>query len=139
MYFCKKKKLLRAFYSLLFFICLAAKPLYTLGYIGYYELNINYIVETYCVNKTKPTFKCNGKCHLSKKLALSVPQSITKNSHKKISSAISEAFVPVFFQIHNFTIHSIVVINSHKIDRYIYSKKYSAYLPIISPPPQHIG
>jgi hypothetical protein len=41
-----------------------------LGYVAYFELNIDYIIETYCVNKEKPQLQCNGKCHLAKQLTL---------------------------------------------------------------------
>lgn len=34
-----------------------------------YAVNYNYIAKVLCVNKTKPTLKCNGKCHLMKELA----------------------------------------------------------------------
>ena len=33
-----------------------------------YELNQEYITETYCINKDKPELGCNGKCHLAKQL-----------------------------------------------------------------------
>ena len=41
-----------------------------MGQYSYYQLNIDYIIETYCVNKDKPVLQCNGKCHLSKQLDL---------------------------------------------------------------------
>lgn len=129
-------ELLKVYYSILFFICLAVKPLYTIGYIGYYELHIDYIVEKYCVNKNKPKFKCNGKCHLSKKIALSAPASTSNTTNKSISNSISEAFVPVFFHTINFNIQGMEVLNKGEINKYIYSKTYSSYIPIVLPPPQ---
>ncbi len=40
------------------------------GNVLYYQLNIDYIIETYCVNKEKPELQCNGKCHLAKQLSV---------------------------------------------------------------------
>ncbi|WP_439880123.1 hypothetical protein ACSX1A_13240 [Pontibacter sp. MBLB2868] len=33
-----------------------------------YQLNKEYIIEFLCINRDKPQLKCEGKCHLSKKL-----------------------------------------------------------------------
>lgn len=33
-----------------------------------YEANRDYIVEFFCINKSKPELHCNGKCYLAKKL-----------------------------------------------------------------------
>jgi len=75
------------------FIAFALKPMYYVGQVLYYELNVDYIVETYCINTDKPELKCNGKCHLAKQL-----QSVSNDS--KSSDAISsliEAFSFVYF------------------------------------------
>ena len=42
--------------------------MFYVGQLVYYKLNINYIIETYCINKEKPELKCNGKCHIAKQL-----------------------------------------------------------------------
>ncbi|MDT0676930.1 hypothetical protein [Autumnicola musiva] len=60
--------------------------------ITYYQLNIDYIIEKYCVNKDKPAMHCNGKCHLNSQLG---KFDKTKNPGK---STISESFLPVYFQ-----------------------------------------
>jgi len=40
------------------------------GQVVYFELNIDEIIEKYCVNKDKPQLECNGKCHLAKQIAV---------------------------------------------------------------------
>ncbi|MDG4716258.1 hypothetical protein [Winogradskyella marincola] len=64
------------------------------GNVLYYQLNIDYIIETYCVNKEKPELQCNGKCHLAKQL------SATKTTDKngKAILNLSDSFFPVFSQ-----------------------------------------
>lgn len=67
--------------------------------LGYYQLNINTIVEKYCVNKAKPKLQCNGKCYLSKQRAV---QQNTETSNEKGAINVIEAFFPVFFQAVNY-------------------------------------
>ena len=64
------------------------------GNVLYYQLNIDYIIETYCVNKEKPELQCNGKCHLAKQL------SATKTTDKNGKAILNlfESFFPVFAQ-----------------------------------------
>lgn len=58
-----------------------------------YAVNYNYIAKVLCVNKTKPTLKCNGKCHLMKEMAKAAEEesandksnsSDKKENHKNI-------------------------------------------------------
>ncbi|OCA79529.1 hypothetical protein BBH99_18635 [Chryseobacterium contaminans] len=55
-----------------------------------YAVNYNYIVNTLCVNKSKPELHCNGKCYLSKEVAKtnvdaeSTPFNKAKNLGQKI-------------------------------------------------------
>jgi len=39
-----------------------------LSYLAYYEINVDYITEVFCINKEKVELACNGKCHLAKQL-----------------------------------------------------------------------
>lgn len=78
---------------ILILLSFSARPVYELGYLAYFELNIDYIVETYCINKDKPEMHCNGKCHLIDQLAIGTPK---KDSAKSIR--LIEAFYPVYFQ-----------------------------------------
>src|SRR4051812_22236428 len=36
-----------------------------------YNMNKGYIAANFCVNKAKPQMKCEGKCHLQKKITQS--------------------------------------------------------------------
>ncbi len=58
----------------------------------YYQLNIDYIIETYCVNTDKPELQCNGKCHLAKQLTA---LDTTDDSGKAVLS-LFDSFFPVF-------------------------------------------
>lgn len=64
-----------------------------MGYLAYFQLNIDYIIETYCVNKEVPELKCNGKCHLAKQLQVDLPSSDLSTA----TLAVVESFFPVFY------------------------------------------
>lgn len=82
----------KAFTLILFFL-FALRPAYNVGYVLYYELNIDYIIDTYCINKEKPTLQCNGKCHLMKQLNID-----TSTEEDETAFRIAEAFFPLFYQ-----------------------------------------
>jgi hypothetical protein len=110
---------------------LIVRPLYNIGYVGYFELNIDSIVENYCVNKEKPELQCNGKCHLATQLG------VKSNSSNKASilGSLFEAFVPVFFE----TYKSISFYNYKSNTKLSWC--YNGYLTIVfidqfDPPPQ---
>lgn len=84
----------KAFASILFII-LVLQPSIKIGTVLYYQLNIDYIVEKYCVNKERPQLKCNGKCYLAKKLQL---QQATTTEASDETILISETFIPLFYQ-----------------------------------------
>ncbi len=70
----------------------------------YYQLNIDYIVDKYCVNKERPRLNCNGKCYL-----MSQMKAKTQPSKETSESMVStEAFIPLFFQD-----NSIQIKNTH--------------------------
>ncbi|TAH25494.1 MAG: hypothetical protein EAZ07_06835 [Cytophagales bacterium] len=56
-----------------------------------FQLNYDLIVKEYCINKNKPSLRCNGKCYLTKKIA----QTEDKNPTKKIIHQID--FIVDFF------------------------------------------
>ena len=89
----QKISFLKKLTYILLFIAFAFRPAYHLAYIGYYQLNIDYIIETYCVNKDKPELQCNGKCHLAKQIT---PEVDGTDKDTKGINTISEAFFPVF-------------------------------------------
>ncbi|REC49033.1 hypothetical protein [Chryseobacterium pennipullorum] len=57
---------MKLFYSIVFIGYMVFRPLIPMAD---YAVNYNYIVNTLCVNKSKPELHCNGKCYLSKELA----------------------------------------------------------------------
>lgn len=87
---------MRYLFSILLFCVFALRPFYNLGFTAYYKLNINEIVEKYCVNKDKPVLRCNGKCFLTKKLQQDVDIGKGKDGFSR--SRISEAFFPLYYQ-----------------------------------------
>lgn len=77
---------MKFFYCILFTFYMVFRPLIPLVE---YAVNYNYIVNTLCVNKSRPEIHCNGKCYLSKELAKSndsesSPLQKVKNSGPKI-------------------------------------------------------
>lgn len=58
----------------------------------YYQLNIDYIIETYCINKEKPELQCNGKCHLAQQLRAVNPS----DQSSETVTILHESFFPVF-------------------------------------------
>lgn len=58
------RKLIAVFFLLLF----TTQHLYAVGYIGWFYANQKAVTSAHCVNKFRPSLKCNGKCFLAKKL-----------------------------------------------------------------------
>lgn len=48
--------------------------------------NQDYISKVYCVNKNKPTLKCEGKCHLKKELTKE------EQKEKELPNSLKEKF-----------------------------------------------
>jgi len=110
---------------------LAVRPAYNIGYVAYFELNIDYIIEKYCINKEKPQLNCKGKCHLMSKLDVS-----TQNDTKPSYALITNSFFPVYFQTDTNGFHRFIQKNIRK-NNWIYSNLFaSIYLGTIDRPPQ---
>lgn len=105
--------------------------MYYVGQLVYYELNIDYIIETYCINKEKPELQCNGKCHLAKQLQL------TKSSdNNKSVNILIEAFFPVYLHSFEFVDISITINYLEKESNSIYQNNYThLIIPTIYKPP----
>lgn len=67
-----------------------------------YQVNKDVIIKTLCENRDKPELKCNGKCHLKKKLK----ESSEKEKSDKNSNSIEkvELFVTVSNALRSFPI-----------------------------------
>lgn len=130
----KKTTVIKILYAILLLATIAVKPLATVGYVAYYELNVDYIIEKYCINKSKPKLKCNGKCHLSKQLSFSTLEKETKKQPANYS--VIESLFPLFFSKEsscNFIWNTIEFIPQI----WFYSlKSYISYLSISVPPPK---
>ncbi|MDO5978934.1 hypothetical protein [Flavivirga spongiicola] len=85
-------------YPFILFFAFALRPAYNMGYVAYFQLNIDYIIETYCVNKEKPELQCNGKCHLANQLTVN---SVDDSEGTSFLDSIFEAFIPVYFHKNN--------------------------------------
>ena len=68
--------------------------MYYIGCLSYYGLNLNSIIEQYCVNKDKPQLHCDGKCFLAEQL--NKASDSNENSSDKFLSVIFESFIPVY-------------------------------------------
>ena len=69
----------------------ALRPTYYVGQFSYYAANIDYIIETYCVNRERPQLNCDGKCYLAKQL-----NGVDNGSSVEDGGLLSNAFFPVF-------------------------------------------
>ncbi|AZB24466.1 MULTISPECIES: hypothetical protein [Chryseobacterium] len=110
---------MKIIYSILFIGYMVFRPLIPLAE---YAVNYNYIVNTLCVNKSKPELHCNGKCYLSKELAKtnadteSSPFNKIKNSGQKI---LDMYILPEITEVfHN---GKIIVFHTNSIDETAYS------------------
>lgn len=81
--------------AILLFLVFACRPGYCAAQLIYYGLNIDYIIETYCVNKDKPELNCNGKCHLMQQLKLSNPSEEAPAAPLQNINYM-DAFFPIF-------------------------------------------
>jgi len=96
--------LLRFLFSILLFASFAIRPAIQLSAVMYYQLNINTIVEKYCVNKERPKLNCNGKCYLMSQMKAKT-QPTSENSN---AIMITEAFIPLFFQENTFQLENVI-------------------------------
>ncbi|OIQ23002.1 hypothetical protein [Lacinutrix sp. MedPE-SW] len=92
---------MKSIFAILLFISFAVRPLFFTGYVAYFQLNIDYIIETYCINKEKPQLQCNGKCHLAKQLATATTTT-NDNDIDLALNTLAESFFPVFFADYNY-------------------------------------
>lgn len=85
---------MRIIFSILILATFALRPVIEMSNILYYQLNIDYIVEKYCVNKERPSLNCNGKCYL-----MSQMKAQTQSKDESTNTTIStETFIPLFFE-----------------------------------------
>jgi len=95
---------MRIVFSIVLIFTFTIRPAMEISTILYYQLNINTIVEKYCVNKERPRLNCNGKCYLMSQMKAK-KQPSTENSE---TTLIAEAFIPLFFQENAFSLKNIM-------------------------------
>lgn len=124
---------MKPYLAYILFFALALRPAYNIGYVAYFQLNLDYIIETYCVNKEKPELQCNGKCHLVNQLTA---KPIDDTDSTSFLGSIFEAFVPVYF--HKNRIHFCLEQPMTLVENnWNYNHTFSTlFKEIINPPPQ---
>lgn len=129
-----EKNILKKYIAILFVLVLSARPMYYMGQVAYYELNIDYIIETYCVNVDKPEMQCNGKCHLAKQLQIDANNSGDDDANSM--AVVLECFYPVFSaeQDYTFPAHFQVLPLKNKLDYYTNSYAFLREMSLEKPP-----
>ena len=109
-----------------------------MSYVGYFEVNKEYIINKYCVNKSTPKLKCNGKCHLSKQLKLTSVNTLdsSENQFKAMLSGFKNIFTPLFYSELNTDLELVSINKFYKVFDYSVKKEYSFYPSLTSPPPR---
>jgi hypothetical protein len=78
-------KQLRLFSTLFLLVLLSFPFFYKMGYLFYFSLNREFIIQEYCVNKAVAELKCDGKCYLKRGLSLNCEvQKDTSQDNKDI-------------------------------------------------------
>ncbi|MDO5969250.1 hypothetical protein Q4Q35_05465 [Flavivirga aquimarina] len=92
---------------------------------------MDYIINTYCVNKEKVELACNGKCHLAKQLQI---ESKNQEDNKAVQ-LFTEFFSLVFYQknapynLIEFIEHQDRKMNSANNQIYTYTFGYKHFRP----------
>lgn len=94
MYICEKPQILKKSIVILFLLVFSLRPVYYLGCLTYYGLNIDLIIERYCVNKDQPQLHCDGKCFLAQQL--NEASDTNEDNSSKFLNSIFESFIPVY-------------------------------------------
>lgn len=98
--------------------------MYYVGQVLYYQLNIDYIIDTYCVNKEEPELQCNGKCHLVKQLQVVSNQALNNDSNATLN-VLTESFLPVYFQSNTIQHEFSWCLDFTTVRNYNYSNLYT--------------
>ena len=101
------------------------------GIVAYYQINKAYIAAKLCVNKAKPSMKCNGKCYLAKKLKAQENQEKGMNDLLKQMAEVSFYFSNIVFELRQTTVESLAEV---KNGLYIIKPYTSQFTPLFQPP-----
>lgn len=119
----RKIEHLRKIFAISLLLVFALRPVYYLGCIGYYELNINTIIEKYCINKDMPELNCDGKCYLAQQLNKASNSNDTEND--KYLNVISQSFMPVYFSAYQDVKFQSCLFKENKESKLVYLNNYS--------------
>lgn len=118
--------------AILLLLSFAYRPVFQVAEISYYQFNIKYIVENYCVNKDKPELHCNGKCYLMQQL-----NKASSQKGKTTAAIFETSFLPVFFQpIQDYAFSFTTEELFYKSFGYFSALKNSQFYSEIDPPPK---
>nr|WP_321223196.1 hypothetical protein [uncultured Psychroserpens sp.] len=108
--------------------------MYFVGQVLYYQLNLDYIIETYCVNKEKPELQCNGKCHLAKQLQ--VTQTKIYNNEESAINVIVDAFYPLYLQTYKLESHLMMLVTFPQKKWFLNTSKTTPFIDELFHPPR---
>jgi hypothetical protein len=94
-----------------------------------YEINLDYIVQTFCVNKNDPSKHCDGKCHLIKQL-----QEEEKQESLPGNSRDERPELPLFSESCNSFLFNSYASKEYIFTEYQLSKTISPVFPFFHPP-----
>ncbi len=122
---------------ILFILVLFTQIGLKIGVGTWFMINQSDIIEKYCINKEKTELQCNGKCHLSKQIAL-IENHSTENENTNDKHQNKLPVVQEFVQYFKILIPLNIDITKLK-SKYIFTNKlYSEpYFNSDSPPPQN--
>ncbi len=110
------------------------RPAYQLGEYANFSMNLDDIIEQFCVNKSRPKLNCNGKCYLADQLK--IVKNTTDADSTKDSGVLINAFFPLYFE--NFAFAEAKLPPVHPSTDYFFytSNLYSVDPESIDPPPK---
>lgn len=124
---------MKSYLACILFFTLVLRPVCNIGYIAYFQLNLDYIIETYCINKEKPELQCHGKCHLATQLATNSQDTTGETSYL---NTLFETFIPVYFETSLFDFN-IVFQNNSKQKNWNYKDTFNiVFTDYLYRPPQ---
>ncbi len=102
-----------------------------------HQVNKDKVINELCVNKAKPALKCNGKCHLNKKIKQEIDKQ-QQNDAQKESSVVVEWSPIIYLPV---TPTAIIHVVSYKVafkttalPKYIASRGFDYHGNIFHPP-----
>ncbi len=93
-----------------------------------YAVNKEYISKTLCENRAKPKMRCNGKCHLKKKLAQN-----TKKENSPLNSIKEKNQIQFYTEAFSFDFLSCSTIKKNYPD-YLIQETNSPSFSVFHPP-----